>query len=157
MSFSETNELKSMIEKALEKLYEDDRSLIKRRVDERAIVFRFGIYIQNLILESAKFKDYDVDVEYNKNGDNMKIINNKRNGVRPDLIIHKRESNQANILILEFKKSRNGRLVDRENDYYKLKEFTKKDGIYKYSLGAFIEIGEKVPEIRYFSEGKIDE
>ena len=44
-----------IIEKACIELYENDFYLIDNRVNERAIVFRFGIYVQELIDRSRFF------------------------------------------------------------------------------------------------------
>lgn len=41
---------------------------------ECAIVFRYAYYLQNLILEDAILKQYDLDCEYNRNGIETKLL-----------------------------------------------------------------------------------
>ena len=100
--------LEFYVQKALNKLYKNDERLIKiyddeyngdNHVSERSIVFRFGIYLEKYRLKY--FPQYDLDVEYNRNINLIKMLDGDK--VIPDLIIHKRGSNQNNLLVLEFK------------------------------------------------------
>lgn len=100
--------LEFYVQKALNKLYKNDERLIKiyddeyngdNHVSERSIVFRFGIYLEKYRLKY--FPQYDLDVEYNRNINLIKMLDGDK--VILDLIIHKRGSNENNLLVLEFK------------------------------------------------------
>lgn len=66
--------IQCILEKACKKIYKEDRDLINNRVSERAIVFRLGIYIQRLMSKDTELKFYNLDNEYNKNGQDLKRI-----------------------------------------------------------------------------------
>lgn len=79
--------LAKAIEEAFARLYIYDRQLISSRpkkyndtiginhhVGERAIVFRFAYYLQKILDEHCLYPDYNLDCEYNRNGDKPKII-----------------------------------------------------------------------------------
>lgn len=57
-------EIRGKLKVALDKLYQNDYSLIRRLCSERSIVFKLGIYLAQEF-EGTRF---DVDCEYNKNG-----------------------------------------------------------------------------------------
>ncbi len=78
--------IKKMIFEALEQLYANDKYLInndnikfwnqgrndlKNYISERAVVFRFGIYFNDLVKKT--FLDYYLDCEYNRNIDEKNI------------------------------------------------------------------------------------
>ena len=135
--------LKEIVEQALKMLYQKDYYLIRNRprgsrndchVSERGIVFRFGIYLQQLLNETS-FKEFSVDVEYNRNAYEKKMLPSFKYGTFPDLILHKRGSNEGNILVLEFKTWWN--LCTKE-DVKKVKQFMDPKGKYRYFMGASI-------------------
>jgi len=135
--------LQSAVQNALNELYEKDSYLIVNRpngsckdchVSERGIVFRFGIYLQTY-LDGTEYKDYNVDVEYNRNMYEKKQLPSFCNGSFPDLILHKRGSNTENTMILEFKTWWNR---DTTDDVIKIKQFMDVNGLYKYKMGASI-------------------
>lgn len=123
------------IEYALIHLYDKDKYLLEHKVHEQAIVFRFALYFENFV--NSLGKDYNLDVEYNKNMDNPKRIRANENGKKPDLIIHSRGSNECNLLILEFKTYWNS---NYQQDFKKLKEFCRANE-YNYQYGACIILG----------------
>ena len=131
---SQTKQLNTAIESAIDKLYEKDIYLIQTRVHERAIVSRFNIYFQQA-LNLTEFKSYNLDFEYNKDHSNPKRTVNFRNGTYPDIILHQRGNNEANILVIEFK-TWWGKNTD--DDIKKLKDFTNQKGKYKYAMGYSI-------------------
>jgi len=136
------DELKKIIDKALDELYNEEPSLISSKVNERSIAFRLGIYIETLknnSKENKEYKYYDLDVEYNKNQDDFKKVPSKPNGAIPDLILHKRGNNWNNLLIIEIKRPKN--YTGRNDDREKLKDFTNRKGDYIYGLGVFIILG----------------
>lgn len=136
---TESNPIKRYVESALNKVYREDMSLIEREASERAIVFRFGLYLYE-ILKSTEFKDYDVDVEYNRNGYDAKRIPSRQNGSYPDLIMHCRTSNELNLLVLEFKTEWSRE--SQEDDERKIRDFLDKSGVYKFRYGATVLIGD---------------
>jgi hypothetical protein len=96
-------------------------------------------------------RDYNLDCEYNKNGDKSKITPRFPKGTRPDLILHKRTSNQHNLLVVEFKgwwSKKSG------NDHQKLEDFTSLECGYQYRLGAYVVLGKENAEITYFKDGR---
>lgn len=129
------------INNSLEKVYKDDYHLILNRsletnhtndnhhVGERSIVFRFAHYLLNYIDKDELFNEYDLDCEYNRNGAECKRLPSFPNGVYPDVIIHKRGSNEKNLAIIEFKTYWNSNI---SNDERKIIELIDKAGKYKY-------------------------
>lgn len=132
--------LEKLIERALDQLYQEDSYLIKNGVHERSIVFRFAHYLQDLMDESNELKEFDLDLEYNKNGRFAKRIPDRIRGVFPDLIIHKRGTNDGNLLIVEFKTWWD---PDTRKDKKKLLQFVDSNGEYKYVGGKSIVFGQR--------------
>lgn len=151
MSFS-IEMLRTAIEKALSDLYTRDRYLIINRgndctqvsnhVSERGIVFRFGIYFESYIKELSEFRDYNIDVEYNRNNYDMKRLPSFPNGTYPDLIMHRRGSNKHNLLIIEFKTWWGTDII---SDINKVREFMDPVGEYKYKQGLSVVLDKENP------------
>lgn len=131
--------IKQAVEKAIEIVYENDESLIIRKANERSIVFRFGLYLYEII-KNSNFSDFDIDVEYNRNGNDIKRIPSRPNGSFPDLIIHKRGVNTDNLLVVEFKTEWSNQT--QQDDVKKIRDFMNKEGKYKFRYGATILIKE---------------
>ena len=121
--------------------FEDKKIDINHHVGERSIVFRFAHYLQNLIIEDDELKEYNLDCEYNRNGAECKGLPSFPNGTYPDLIIHKRGSNEHNLLVMEFKTYWN---KNRDEDIKKLIEFVDINGEYKYRYGISVLIEERI-------------
>ena len=164
--------LEKIIKNAEKTLYENDFYLINTypdeatynskeyfHVGERAIVFRFGHYLDLLFsefieqnTETQNLKNYySIDVEYNRNGLSPKHLQGIGN-VYPDLIIHHRGDNEDNLLVIEFKgwwqltnqELNNLKITDKlpnkqtiNNDIIKITSFIK-DEEYNYKFGLFI-------------------
>lgn len=143
----EKEKIKECLTSALDELYKNDISLISRRCSERSIVFKLGIYLNDIF----KQQGYDVDCEYNKNGCNPKSLDEKKFNY-PDLIVHKRENNTNNLLIIEIKTANVKNVKYFCNDIYKLKGFTNSIE-YGYSLGAHIFISNNKCSIAWYSKG----
>jgi len=135
----QVTQLKSIISQSLQKLYQDDIEIIQRGGMEQAVSFRFGTYLYAHCQDIEWLRVLNFDMEYNKNGLSPKRTPRRPNGVRPDLIIHRRNSNTDNILIVEIKGWWN--LEPRENDYIKIEDFVHQEGEYKYGLGVFLDLG----------------
>ncbi len=133
------NMLEKLIETALDELYEKDQYLLEHDAHERTIVFRFGHYLQNLMDNIGEFQTFNLDFEYNRNGqDPKRIPGNPRNGILPDLVIHQRGSNKYNLIVLEFKTPWN---VNVEDDCEKLRQLVDMNGAYGYLSGKSILLG----------------
>jgi len=145
-------QLEEMIKNCVDQLYNNDMDLIARGGMEQSILFRFALYLNDYRKEIEWLKDFQLDVEYNKNGVSSKRLPRRPNGVRPDLIIHSRGNNDANILVIEIKGWWN--YEPREDDIIKLEDFTHQDGEYKYGLGVFLDFGKTNCKLEYFINGE---
>ena len=148
LSREKITQLKEIIAQSLEKLYLNDKLLIDRGGLELSVRFRFAVYLQELIKNIDWLSGYQLDAEYDKNGEQPKRIPRRQNGVRPDIIIHSRGNNNANILVVEIKGWWN--TTSRDDDYIKLEDFTDQRGEYKYGLGVFLELNQDNCEPEYF-------
>ena len=92
---------------AVDQLVDLDAYLFLHDVSERSITHKLGNYLAPL------FADFDVDCEYNRNFEDPKRILRylpdnpeicEEVSVHPDIIIHRRGSNDDNLLIIEAKK-----------------------------------------------------
>lgn len=156
---------------ALEQLRVNDNYLLKNDLHEQSITHRLAIYIEHTF-----GKTHDVDCEYNKNSEDLigrkRVFNNisqeiqhiliseEGRDIKPDIVIHKRGTNDSNLLVIEVKKSTNPESL--ELDYAKLKCYTIEDeqNMLNYDYGVFIRVYTnqakyKEPEIVYFKNGKI--
>lgn len=148
---------KELLEEAIRQsficLYENDKYLIVNRtqqgkkdnhVSERGIVFRFGVYLDNQL--KNHFPEYKVDTEYNRNMYEPKYLKGFIRGVYPDLIIHKRGSNEDNLIVFEFKTWWN---LNSQNDMEKIKQFTDENGEYKYKYGLLVTLDKEKPILKW--------
>lgn len=169
--------LLELLRSAIQTCYDQDYTLIERNM-ERASVSRIFLYMHDLIQTDSRFevfKDYNLDCEYNKNGENRKWTPRCKKGTSPDLILHKRrfydvpQTEDTNLLVVEFKSAK-GRFryfdkntektkykketnIDKEVDFVKLEDFTNQE-IYNYFLGVFVRLKKDKPEYIYFQKGK---
>ncbi|WP_456489127.1 restriction endonuclease [Caminibacter pacificus] len=114
------------INKALDMLYEYDRYLLQYDVNEVSISHKLACYLQFI------FKNLDVDIEFNRNLCSSKRVDNDVR--KPDIIIHKRGTNEHNLIAIEVKKDNN---KNPNNDFKKLKKIMRE---YGYKYGIFIEL-----------------
>jgi hypothetical protein len=146
-------ELFKFVKNALERVYKHHGYLIKNRVHERSIVFWFGIYLYELLQhKEKKYAEYNLDFEYNKDHSNPKRTKNFQKGTYPDILLHKRDSNKYNLLIVEFKPWWR---PDNSRDLMKLRDFTHPDGNYEYKYGLSIILGKDEPIITPLQKGEI--
>lgn len=146
--------LVEVLRNAIYAVYQEERFLLRftqgdREGLEQAFVFRTGIHLSNL-LNGTPYAALDLDSEYNKNHGNAKTSRRFPNGLRPDLIIHRRDSNEDNKLVAEFKGWWNN---DIENDIHKLQDLTDPNDNYNYLIGVFVQIGRTEATFRYFING----
>ncbi|MBE2254776.1 MAG: hypothetical protein IAE65_01120 [Ignavibacteria bacterium] len=139
---------------AIEKVYSEKRMLFEcegksRYGLEQAFVFRTGIYLYE-ILKNTEYCDLDLDSEYNKNFLKLKSSDKFPKGMKPDLILHERNTNNKNMIVVEFKGSWNGNYArDRE----KLIELTKSDSQYRYTMGVLVKIFDKKCKYEIYING----
>jgi len=146
------DEIRERARIALGVLQKNDSFLLENEVNERAIAHKFAEYLQK------QFPDWNVDCEYNRMGTELKELEGIRecNGHRqtsrvfPDIIVHQRNQEKRNLLVIELKK--NG--LDPRCDIKKLQLFTNMDGSYCYFLGLFIQFDKSQPKLRWFKDGK---
>jgi hypothetical protein len=124
------------ISDAFKNLFDRDATLFTLGIDgvnEQTITFRLGYYLQR------QFRDLNVDCEYNRHWDDVKRCYRitELGWMKPDLIVHRRESNRRNTFALEAKKRGDSarwfedwKIVER-----KLYELTVR-GEYGYTLGV---------------------
>ncbi len=152
-SLMNNTELSKLVNNALIKVYKHHKYLIKNKVHERSIVFWFGVYLHELLqLKEKEYAEFNLDFEYNKNHSNPKKTENFPDGTYPDILLHKRGSNEHNLLIIEFKTWWE---PDNSRDLRKLRDFTHPDGVYKYKYGLSIILGKDKPIITVLQKGEI--
>lgn len=142
------------METALRKLRSNDSFLIQANTNERTISHKIAEYLQE------EFPTRNVDCEYNRHGEEIKELEVPRDSINwddteaktvfPDIIIHQRNTDEHNLLVIEVKKSSNAR---RQFDEIKLMSFTKDP--YNYNFGLFLEINMNGPNDRliWYSDG----
>ena len=150
------NEIKSRIDYALNQLtsHHNDKYLLEHNLGERCIAHRFAVHL------AAQFPDWDVDCEYNRNGDQLKKMPlsdecrellRKTDRVVPDIIVHKRGAEGPNLLAIEVK--REGQ-PGEECDRTKLEGYISMIG---YSCGLYVSfnsgyVEEHIAKKNFFSE-----
>tara|TARA_R110000868_G_scaffold95854_1_gene263456 strand:+ start:224 stop:589 length:366 start_codon:yes stop_codon:yes gene_type:complete len=98
-----------LLQDAVERVYSEKRPLLQYEDEERkgleqAFVFRTGVYFQQGVAKT-QYSDLDIDCEYNKNHNGFKVTANHPHGIRPDLLLHERNTHNNNKLAVEFKGS----------------------------------------------------
>ena len=134
------DEVKQFLERAIARTERADRHLLVVNVSERCIATRLAMYLREY------FVDYDVDVEYNRHGDDVKQLHDvvrhcprdrgdtgQGQSVLPDVVVHRRGNDDANLLVIEMKKSRNLRGIER--DRQRIRAFRTE---LQYDLGALV-------------------
>jgi hypothetical protein len=172
-------QINALVRQALDVLLQtSDAWLLENDLSEQSICHRIAFHLE------ALFADYNVDCEYNgdidrKNNkkaisilkDELQQFGLLRDGetsdlekeftnraVFPDIIIHRRGTNDYNLCSLEVKKSTS--TVDYTYDFIKLRSYTSSrfDNNLIYQLGIFVEavIEKQSPsfELRFYKEGK---
>ena len=142
-------QIQNILNKSLDQLFEKDSQIIFKtyNLHERSITHRLAIYIE----KHFENTDYVVDVEYNRmrNSYDEDVIGNligknldfekygkDSSNVYPDIIVHKRDTNN-NLLEIELKMQwKNGK---RKFDYIKINEYMNQ---LEYKYGVYIELSE---------------
>jgi hypothetical protein len=81
-------------------------------------------------------------------------LDDTRKIIKPDIIIHKRGTNEDNLVYIEIKTDHNNE--SREEDYKKIKAATNLTGEYSYRLGIFIDFNKNKDNllIKYYQDGE---
>jgi hypothetical protein len=127
---------------AVDSLLDRDAYLLKADANERSISHRLGMYLER------EFPDFNVDCEYNRDGIEPKKLprfvlqpdsqDTDAKTVFPDIIVHRRATNDDNLLVVEIKKTSNG--DEREHDRRKLRGYKSILG-YQYALFLELTVG----------------
>ncbi len=122
--------LAGLIAEALQALLREDGTLLVRDVNEKAITARLADHVRH------RCSDWDVDAEYNRDGQHVK----KANGdiVIPDVIVHRRGTPE-NLLVIEVKKSNTAE--PDQNDLEKLAAFRNSHLAYRHALFVKLTVG----------------
>ena len=144
----EVHSIKERIYVAIRTLLKNDLFLLRNNSDEWSICHKFAEYLQH------QFLDWHVDVEYNRDKDQVKKLDEET--VRPDIIVHIRDTDN-NLLVIENKKSNNLEWIDRDRE--RLSKFTSPNGKYRYKFGALVifcvaEDHQKPPSVEWFQNGE---
>lgn len=145
----------TIIANALDFLYNNDQYLISNGkryyVSERSIAHKLGGYLSQLIQE------YDVDCEFSRDLDAIKKMGCDK--IIPDIIVHKRGSNDDNLIIIEVKPWWNDKSQALIKDENKLAYLTNSNNQYKYKYGFSLIINKnrEDTEVKIFIDGKTDD
>lgn len=134
----ERAEIEKLIELSLEEFFKNELDLIDVDANERSLSHKLAEYIQ------SNFSDWHVDCEYNRDMEHPKLLGFSEENVSnydtdartvyPDIIIHKRKTNE-NLLVIEIKKSNS----DLKKDIQKINAFLKSPK-YSYKFGLMLVI-----------------
>lgn len=121
---------------ALEALLHNDPSLLKYDASKWSICGRLAIYLQGV------FPSHDVDMEYDRHATDPERLSSLGGcGVEddevvvPDVIVHRRDDDQRNLLVIELKTSTSS--TPRECDVAKLTGFVEEFG---YRFAVLVEL-----------------
>ena len=128
--------LRRRLRAALAMLFARDGRLLEYAAGERAVVAKLAAYLTPL------FRGFDVDMEYNRHGMDPKDLDlpagcrgGGRRRVYPDIIVHRRGHDRANLLVVEVKKETN--TEPRTCDRAKIEAMKREFG---YHSGVLIEL-----------------
>lgn len=133
-------EVHTALNQAIEKLLEMDHHLLDADASERSLSHRLAVHMID------RFPDYEIDCEYNRDGFDVKkltlagrdVYDTELDAVTvfPDIIVHKRGSQNNNLLVIEIKKASS--LVSPDYDIEKLNAFKTE---LNYIFAAHVRIG----------------
>lgn len=134
------DELKEIVQSAVEKLKTDHFFILDRRNDVTELVV--STHLSSIL--ASYFDSYNVDAEWNR-------MRNEHGGyvpkrlnvpddklVQPDIIVHKRGNNQDNLLVIEIKMTWKNQ--KKEFDFLKIEAYKSE---LNYNYGLYLELSEK--------------
>lgn len=114
-----------LLTEALDAFHAAELHLLRTDASERSMTHRLALYLTPL------FPGFDVDCEYNRDGFDVKRLalheraakddDTEAVTVFPDIVVHRRGHNDANLLVIEVKKARSA--VNADYDMLKLQAF----------------------------------
>ena len=140
----------NVLNEAIVTFNSNERYLMINDLSERCICSKFASYLERAINKSS-FKDYVVDVEYNRGyggcDHNIKMLFGSR--IFVDLIVHKRGYDNLlgfdNLICIEMKKANNTSSLAKDKE--RLKALTDTSNGYDYKAGFMLVIRENALEI----------
>lgn len=124
-------EIKSAVQCAIEKL-KSETPCLNFEINERATAHRLAVHLENL------FTDWNVDCEYNRDLEAIKLIAETSQTGRSsiDIVVHRRgqRGRQNNLLAIEIKKKDSDDIADQA----KLVGLTSRSHQYQYQFGLYI-------------------
>lgn len=153
MSF---DKVKEKVFSAVAYLLQNDSDLLYNDVNERSVSHKLAEFLQQ------QFSEWHVDCEYNRKMGEIKRLNvsfdlikpddTEARTVYPDIIVHRRNTEQ-NLLVIEVKKASSHEPLSK--DKAKLTAFTKGDGEYRYNFGLLLQLyGSNKPEFTWYIDGR---
>ena len=153
------NALMEKVIDALKNFFENDSQLLTLKANERSISHKLAEHLQQ------EFIDFNVDCEYNRRGKSKKTLprvlfhdikedDQEAKTIFPDILIHKRNIQTDNLLVIEVKKSNSSE--SEVNDIIKLEAFTNPNGDFKYEVGLFMVFdvnNQNLKDVRFFKNG----
>lgn len=140
-------ELIQKVRICIDLFYANDFDLIQNNLHEESIGAQLKSYL------NKEFPGYSVDCNYNRH------ITDKKRGLnqklfRPDIVVHKRKTDEFNLIYFELKTEKNKE--DRQLDIDKIIYATLQGGKFEYGLGIFVDftVDKANIKIRYFVDGE---
>ncbi|MCD8006637.1 MAG: hypothetical protein LUF29_06645 [Oscillospiraceae bacterium] len=140
--------LKNIVEEAICAFNANELYLVENDVSERCICAKFAVYLSE-ILKYTEYREYDVDVEYNRGnrGDQRHAKKLLDKPITVDLIVHRRGYDPIrgfdNLICIEMKKSTDRRGCTSDED--RLDKMTDPCYGFCYRTGFMIVINMKKP------------
>lgn len=138
------DDLDEILTICIDKLYQNDCYLIMHDVHEQTISSAFSCYLKE------HFQEWNVDTEYSRDDELPKKLTGKNK--RPDIIIHKRGSNNSrgtemnNLLVIEIKKNPTGE--EKRKDLEKIDAFVN-ESPFLYCFGVFINLQKNKEDVSF--------
>lgn len=119
-------DIELLLNAACESLYRNEYELVKNQTHERTLAGSIFYYLRKPFQDAG----WDVDLEYNREGEGGDPKHDETGNMIPDIIVHNRESIEGpNLVAIELKGFWNP--ADRSLDQNKLRRMRAKYG-YKY-------------------------
>lgn len=132
--------IEAHLNRALDKLFELDAHILEADASERSMSHRLAVHLM------PELPGYDIDCEYNRDGFDVKRLelygrdntdeNMEAVTVFPDIVVHRRGTNDTNLLVIEMKKGSS--IISSEYDMLKLRAFRRE---LNYRYAAHVTIG----------------
>jgi hypothetical protein len=149
---------------ALSDVVTEDRVLLALQAHELALVHRFGVYLEARLGRGLRQYGLAVDLDYDRHGDLRKLLPARpdRGGerrFRPDLIVHRRQDDTHNLLVVEWKKNASNPMLRRlEERIRSLLANEVGHPSYGYQLGVLADSGDDGVRWRAFdSDGPVND